>query len=228
MIQTAQSLTTVDGAVIGAGAQGQIAAAIWRRAEQNRTLAFLDDDSRLWDSKLMGIPVVGPVAMLREINQRAIRVIVAIGNNCARTVLAREVVDYVAAFATVVDPTAAILPGATLGAGVFVGPQAVVHVGAQVADHVVVNTAAVVEHHCVVERGASLAPGVKMGGRTYIEQHAFICTGATIIGRTRIGEGAIVGAGAVVTCDVPARTIVWGCPAKVVREVTDEDWTRLF
>ena len=38
-----------------------------------------------------------------------------------------------------------------------------------------------------------------------------------------IGEEAFVAAGAVVTCDVPARAVVMGVPARVVREVSDED-----
>ena len=38
-----------------------------------------------------------------------------------------------------------------------------------------------------------------------------------------IGEEAFVAAGAVVTNDVPARAVVMGVPARVVREVGEED-----
>lgn len=44
-----------------------------------------------------------------------------------------------------------------------------------------------------------------------------ICTGAIIIGDIHIGDGAIVGAGAIVTKDVPAHAIVAGNPARVIR-----------
>jgi acetyltransferase-like isoleucine patch superfamily enzyme len=39
-----------------------------------------------------------------------------------------------------------------------------------------------------------------------------------------IGRDGFVAAGAVVTRDVPDRTIVSGCPAKPVREVPEEQW----
>jgi acetyltransferase-like isoleucine patch superfamily enzyme len=38
-----------------------------------------------------------------------------------------------------------------------------------------------------------------------------------------IGEGALVGAGAVVTGDVPAGRIVAGVPARVVRAISDKE-----
>ena len=48
--------------------------------------------------------------------------------------------------------------------------------------------------------------------------HVWIGQRATILKGVTIGEGAIVAAGAVVTKDVPARSIVAGVPAKVIKE----------
>jgi acetyltransferase-like isoleucine patch superfamily enzyme len=41
--------------------------------------------------------------------------------------------------------------------------------------------------------------------------------GALILPRLKIGEGAIVGAGSVVTRDVPAHKVSYGSPAKIIR-----------
>jgi acetyltransferase-like isoleucine patch superfamily enzyme len=55
--------------------------------------------------------------------------------------------------------------------------------------------------------------------RTVVKKGASIGSGATILANTCIGENAIVGAGAVVTKDVPANTIVAGVPAKIMRSI---------
>jgi acetyltransferase-like isoleucine patch superfamily enzyme len=52
---------------------------------------------------------------------------------------------------------------------------------------------------------------------TVIKKGASIGSGATILCNTHIGENAIVGAGSVVTKDVPANAIVAGNPARVLR-----------
>jgi UDP-2-acetamido-3-amino-2,3-dideoxy-glucuronate N-acetyltransferase len=55
--------------------------------------------------------------------------------------------------------------------------------------------------------------------RTVIKKGASIGTGATILASVTIGENAIVGAGSVVTKDVPANSIVAGNPARVFRKI---------
>jgi acetyltransferase-like isoleucine patch superfamily enzyme len=55
--------------------------------------------------------------------------------------------------------------------------------------------------------------------RTVIKNGASIGSGSTILSKTTIGENAIVGAGSVVTKDVPANSIVAGNPAKVLRYI---------
>ena len=56
--------------------------------------------------------------------------------------------------------------------------------------------------------------------KTLVKSGASIGTGVTVLANVTIGEDAIVGAGAVVTRDVPPRTIVAGNPARVLRSIS--------
>lgn len=54
---------------------------------------------------------------------------------------------------------------------------------------------------------------------TNVGKRASIGSSVTILGNIRIGEGAIIGAGSVVTKDVPPWTVVAGNPAKILRKL---------
>lgn len=67
----------------------------------------------------------------------------------------------------------------------------------------------VLHAHCTEDAGSR--------GAVVVEDEAWIGYGATILSGVRIGKGAVVGARAVVTGDVPPYSIVAGNPARVVR-----------
>lgn len=56
---------------------------------------------------------------------------------------------------------------------------------------------------------------------TLVKKCASIGSGTTILGNITIGESAVVGAGSVVTKDVPQNTIVAGNPAKFIRMIDE-------
>ena len=58
---------------------------------------------------------------------------------------------------------------------------------------------------------------------TLVQTGASIGSGATILSNVVIGEHAIVGAGSVVTHDVPPYSIVAGNPARVLRRITEPE-----
>jgi acetyltransferase-like isoleucine patch superfamily enzyme len=60
-------------------------------------------------------------------------------------------------------------------------------------------------------KGPTIRRGARIGG------------GAILLPGIEVGEEAFVGAGAVVTKDVPPRTLVVGSPARVLRDVADEE-----
>jgi acetyltransferase-like isoleucine patch superfamily enzyme len=66
-------------------------------------------------------------------------------------------------------------------------------------------------------RASGAADFEEQVGDIIIRDGAWLGTGVTVIGNVTIGKGAIVGAGSVVTKDVPDNCIVAGNPAKVIR-----------
>ncbi|HEX6665110.1 MAG TPA: DapH/DapD/GlmU-related protein [Solirubrobacterales bacterium] len=121
--------------------------------------------------------------------------------------------------------------GATIGSFVSVDPD--VHVG----DWVSVQTRCYLTRGSTIEEDVFLGPGVTLANDDTMGRHApgvalkgptlrracRIGAGAVICPGVEIGEEAFVAAGAVVADDVPARAVVMGVPARVVREVPDED-----
>lgn len=56
-----------------------------------------------------------------------------------------------------------------------------------------------------------------------IGDNVWICGGVSIVGGVTIGKNSIIGAGSVVTKDVPEGVLAVGNPARVLRKITDED-----
>ena len=57
---------------------------------------------------------------------------------------------------------------------------------------------------------------------TLVKRGASIGSSTTLLGGLTVGEKAIVGAGSVVTKDVPANTIVAGNPARILRQIAEK------
>lgn len=56
-----------------------------------------------------------------------------------------------------------------------------------------------------------------------VGDNVWICGGVTVIGGVTIGKNSIIGAGSVVTKDIPEGVLAVGNPARVIREITDKD-----
>lgn len=55
----------------------------------------------------------------------------------------------------------------------------------------------------------------------HIEDRVWIGTGAIILPGVTVGEGSVIGAGSVVTKDVPSGVVAVGNPCRVLREINE-------
>ena len=58
---------------------------------------------------------------------------------------------------------------------------------------------------------------VNIAGETHIGAEVYMGTNSSIINRISIGENTTIGAGAVVTKDIPADCVAVGCPARPIK-----------
>jgi acetyltransferase-like isoleucine patch superfamily enzyme len=137
----------------------------------------------------------------------------------------------------IIGDQAQVRERAIVGPGTVVGRGSAVDFGASVGSRVSIQTGVYVTAGTVVEDDVFLGPGALMTNDDTMGRHprgeglaapvlrraCRIGGGAVLVPGVEIGEEAFVAAGAVVTRDVPARAVVMGSPARVVREVPDED-----
>jgi acetyltransferase-like isoleucine patch superfamily enzyme len=122
-----------------------------------------------------------------------------------------------------------------IGNGVSVGTNAVLEFGNRIGNNVRIHSLCFLEM-VTIEDDVFIGPNVVftddphpmkcphykecLGGVT-IKKLAKIGANSTLLPGVTVGEGALVGAGSVVTRDVPDYTVVAGTPAKVIKKIKD-------
>ena len=93
--------------------------------------------------------------------------------------------------------------GITVGDDVFIGPRV-----------------------CLITENHGIEPPLRRtltSKAIRIERGVWIGAGVIVLPGVRVGENAVIGAGSVVTHDVPANVVVAGNPAKVIRRIAEEN-----
>jgi sugar O-acyltransferase (sialic acid O-acetyltransferase NeuD family) len=190
--------------LIGAGGHATVVADLARRAGSEQLVVWSDDEP-----DLARFPPGTTHAPLSQLGASA-EVVLAFGGleDRART---RE--RFPGAPPALLDPTATLGSGVSLGRGTVVMARAVLNANARVGQDGILNTGCVIEHDCLLGDNVHISPGAVLTGGVRVGSGAHVGAGAVVLPGVAVGPGAVVGAGAVATRDVPEGATVMGNPA---------------
>lgn len=205
--------------IIGAGTYGEVYLAYLQEAGVE-VVGFLDDDPKYIGKTVRGIPVLGPINLLHTLKEtdKIVAVYCPLGNNKLRVKflsLARqlgyETPNYI-------HPSVIISPHVTIGKGVYILLGTTIMPYADIKDFVMISMGVHLAHHSLLDEGVFLSTGCNFGASIHANKYAYCGISSTIMtGLHELGEDCLIGAGAVVIKDVPAKAVMAGVPAKVLR-----------
>ena len=148
------------------------------------------------------------------------RFVLAIGNMQARANIMPAIQSKGGKFLTLTHPTAFVAPTAQLGEGVLIYPFATVSNNARLADGVKLNYYASCGHDTTLGKYCLLAPYATINGFVTLEDEVYLSTHSTVAPGVRVGQKSKVSANSAAMKDVPAESLVFGVPGRVVRNLT--------
>ena len=123
----------------------------------------------------------------------------------------------------VIEDNAVVMMGATINIGAVVGEGTMIDMNA------VLGGRATTGKNVHVGAGAVLAGVIEPPSAqpVIIEDDVLIGANAVILEGVRVGRGAVVAAGAIVTEDVPAGSVVAGTPARVIKQASEVEGSKI-
>lgn len=178
---------------------------------------FIDNDPAKQGTDFHGYPVLGGSERICELAAEGARFVNLItGSTASRYEVARDAVLRGATLANFIHPSID-LTMTRLGVGLYLQEHVVVQAEVEVGDNASIHIGTMVGHESRIGHSAFVAHAVSISGCCEIGDGTFIGTNATILPRTRVGKWCIVGAGSVVTKDIPDYSVAVGNPARVIR-----------
>ncbi|WP_100487553.1 2,3,4,5-tetrahydropyridine-2,6-dicarboxylate N-acetyltransferase [Sporolactobacillus pectinivorans] len=126
-----------------------------------------------------------------------------------------------------IEPGALIREKVQIGEKAVIMMGAVINIGAVVGEGTMIDMNAVLGGRATVGKNCHIGAGAVLAGvveppsakPVVVEDNVLVGANAVVLEGVHIGQGAVVAAGAIVTQDVPAETVVVGAPARVIKSI---------
>ncbi len=195
----------------------RIIRAVERASPSVEFCGMLDNDPSKRGQSFFGLPVLGgleQVPMLKGDEVGFVNLIT--GSTRIRYQTSKNILSSGGKLTNLIHPNID-LTMTTLGVGLYLQESVILQAEVEVGDNTSIHMAAVVGHESKIGHSVFVAHAVSISGCCEIGDGTFVGTNATILPRVRVGRWVTIGAGTVVTKDVPDFAVVVGNPGKVIK-----------
>jgi len=208
--------------ILGAGGQGHLVYGLLVDLNMGgQVMGYVEDNSKRAGELSLGKPVYDS-DILKNLDRNETLLVSGIGNSIRKNFIEKaKSMDY--SFKTLIHPSVIKSQwlrtgeGVTIFAGVIIAPE--VNIG----DFSYVGISSIIGHDVNIGKYASISFGVNISGSVNIGDMTYIGVGTTIREKVSIGSGSFIGMGSLVTKDIPDHVLAYGSPAKVIKEINEND-----
>jgi acetyltransferase-like isoleucine patch superfamily enzyme len=193
---------------------------------------IIKDNTEIFEGAVIGKPPKSTISFSRKISSK--KIVTIIGEGCIISPNAIIYNDVEIGNQNLIGDNASIREQCIIGNDCIIGRNVTLNYNVLVGDSTKILDGSVITGNMIIGNNVFISASVttandnNMGKKGYdddiikgpiIEDNVAIGVGAIILPSIRIGEGSIVGAGAVVTKDVPNKRLIMGVPAKIIRKL---------
>ena len=180
---------------------------------------FIDNDPDKKGIDFYGYRVIGSVEKIQASRDSGIKYINLITRDCiTRYETSIEAYKYGAIFANFIHPNVS-LELIDIGLGNYIQESVILQAGVRVGNNSSIHMGALIGHESNIGNSVFIAHGCNISGLVNIEDGVFLGAGVTVVPRVKIGKWSLIGAGSVITKDIPPYSLVYGNPAKVIKSI---------
>lgn len=215
--------------VVILGAGGLAREVYWVFCDANKVerkwdiLGFIDENPQNHGKLLCDLPILDDFDWFKGVDVNEIKVISGVGSGKLRMAFAEKAAKLGLDFCTLIHPSVQMSDYIHIGEGTVVTAGNIITTQVKIGSHVCLNLDSTVAHDAIIGDYSTIAPGCHISGNVTLKEGVELGTGAVILQGITIGKWSIVGAGAVVTEDLPEYVTAVGVPARVIKIGTPEE-----
>lgn len=209
--------------VIGAKGFAKEVLEVLHQLNQLENLCFYDDISNGIPNKLYNkFPVLRTIEeaeiYFKEVSNNFT---IGIGNPILRKKLYDKFTSLGGEFTSTISPFAQVgFFGNQIETGCNIMTGTIITSDIQIKKGTLINLNCTIGHDSIIGNFVELSPGVHISGNCKIGDFTVFGTNATMLPKLNVGKNVIVGAGSVVTKDLPDNCVAVGIPAKIIKELS--------